>query len=76
MTQLLASIEDVNAFLPPNVQTQDSSAQLQVDAQRLIRAQLAAVYPPTTLASWINPDSTPELIKSDSRETNCLTLLC
>jgi hypothetical protein len=64
MTQLLASIEDVNTFLPPNVQVQDSSAQLQVDAQRLIRAQLAAVYPPTTLALWVNPDSTPELIRA------------
>jgi hypothetical protein len=62
--QLLASIEDVNTFLPPNVQISDSSPQLQVDAQRLINSQLVTVFPPATLSGWTDPAHTPEIIRA------------
>lgn len=63
--EILASLQDINTHLPEDkAKMLDSSDdQLQVDAQRLIRAQLSGVFQPSTLASWVDPDDTPELIR-------------
>lgn len=65
MSEILASLSDINAHLPPNVQiSNDVDASLQVDALRLIRGQLVSIFTGTILNSWDNPDDTPELIRS------------
>jgi len=65
MSEILASLSDVNAHLPPNVQINNSvDDSLQVDALRLIRGQLVTIFTPAVLNSWADPESTPELIRS------------
>lgn len=65
MSELLASLNDINAHLPPNVQiSNDVDDSLQVDALRLIRGQLVSIFTPMVLNSWTTPDTTPELIRS------------
>lgn len=65
MTQILASLADINTYLPPNVQISNTvDLGLQVDAQRLIRGQLANSYSAATLIGWTTPDTTPELIRA------------
>lgn len=65
MTSLLADLTDINAHLPANVQVNNAvDDSLQIDAFRLIRGQLSAVFDSSLIASWISPDTTPELIRS------------
>lgn len=65
MSEILASLSDINAHLPPNVQISNNvDDSLQVDAQRLIRGQLVSIFSGTILNSWDTPDNTPELIRS------------
>lgn len=63
--QLLASLQDTNTYLPPNVQISNAVDNgLQVDAQRLIRGQLVTTFSTDAIQSWDTPDHTPELIRS------------
>lgn len=63
--EILASLSDINAHLPPNVQVDNSvDDSLQVDALRLIRGQLVSIFSAPILTSWSDPDTTPELIRS------------
>lgn len=65
MAEVLASLSDINAHLPSNVQIDNSvDDSLQVDALRLIRGQLVTIFTPAVLVSWDKPDDTPELIRS------------
>lgn len=53
----IVGIDDVNVFLPEDklvVYTADDDA-LARDAERIIKARLASVYSPATLASWQQP---------------------
>src|SRR5215469_12649521 len=65
-TELLASLNDVNGWLTSDKleATPANSAQPQIEAWRLIRGQLASSFTPVTLASWVDPNSTPDLIRS------------
>lgn len=63
--QILASIEDVNGFLPDMVELSDGQdTQFQVDANRLVKSQLAGVYTPAILTGWDAPANTPGTIRS------------
>jgi hypothetical protein len=62
--QILASINDINGELPDLVKITDADdMQYQIDAKRLINSQLAGIFSPATLQSWITPDVTPGLIR-------------
>lgn len=62
--QILASIEDINGFLPDMIEITDGAdRQYQVDANRVVKAQLAGVYTPLILTGWDAPADTPELIR-------------
>ena len=62
----LASLEDINLFLPEDKIEVDNAryAPLQLDAERIVRGYLAGFFTPAILASWIDPDSTPGLVRS------------
>lgn len=64
--ELYATIEDINAHLPPGkAEIEDAEDDLlQVDAFRFIRSKLIGTFATTTLALWIDPDSTPEVIRA------------
>lgn len=62
----LADLSDVTTHLPtdkfPNLTSGDISGQL-ASAERVIKGWLVGIYDPATLASWVNPGATPELIR-------------
>jgi hypothetical protein len=64
----LADVHDINAFLPTDkiaaTEGNEETDRTLLDAERLIRGHLAGVYEPATLATWSDPDNTPELIRS------------
>jgi hypothetical protein len=65
---MLASIDDVNAFLPSDkFKATDGNpdiALFQTDVERLIKGYLSSAYSSSTLAGWAAPSSTPGLIRS------------
>lgn len=62
--EILATLEDVNGFLPDLVEITDGDdKQFQVDAQRVIKSQLAGVFTPLVLTGWDTPANTPQLIR-------------
>lgn len=62
--ELLASLKDVNTHLSEVNAIADSiDDQLQIDAQRVIRSQLGGVFQPTTIATWVDPATTPPIIR-------------
>lgn len=65
MTQILADLDDINTHLPEDKLQADDDVtdKLQIDAARLIRAMLAGFVPTATLALWVEPADTPELIR-------------
>lgn len=64
VNEILATLEDVNGFLPDLVEITDGDdRQLQIDAQRVIKSQLAGVFSPLILTGWDNPVDTPQLIR-------------
>lgn len=65
-SELLASLQDINGWLTDDKleANETNTAQLQIDAQRLIRGQLASSFTPTVLSSWITPATTPGLIRA------------
>lgn len=66
MAQLLASLNDVNTWLPDDKleANEANSSKLQIEAWRLIRGQLASSFLPTTLAGWTSPTTTPDQVRS------------
>jgi hypothetical protein len=65
---LFATLDDINVHLPADkARMQDAQDKyFQIDAYRLIRARLAGIFDPTILASWVDPASTPEIIREIS----------
>ncbi len=63
MAEILANLSDINTHLPPNVRATEALTDIQVDAQRLIRGQLTAIFSSTIISEWDKPDDTPELIR-------------
>lgn len=62
----LASLDDINTHLPEDKLslTEGTDDRFQIDAERIVRGYLAGAIPPVTLAAWVDPDSTPELIRA------------
>lgn len=63
---MFASISDIQTW--PREDRIDvnsvNSEKAGIDADRLIRAQLAGVFTPIVITSWADPNSTPELIRA------------
>lgn len=59
---------DVQAHLPADKlkfeEIPDDREQLILDAERIIRGHLATVISSATLATWVDPDSTPSVIRA------------
>jgi len=65
MNEILASLTDINTYLPDDkalMGDADDDA-FQIDTSRTIKGNLAGVFQPTTLVSWSTPENTPELIR-------------
>jgi Protein of unknown function (DUF1320) len=62
---LLASLDDVKVWLPDDkLQVTDGTiSNFQVEAYRIIKSQLAGVFTPVTLITWVSPATTPEIIR-------------
>jgi hypothetical protein len=65
---MLASISDIQNFLGDDkiIVTDANSNKAGIEADRLIRGQLAGVFTPLTLSTWVDPETTPELIRGIS----------
>lgn len=65
---MLASIDDVNTFLPQDklsaTDGNEEIARHQIDVDRVIKGYLSSTYSAATLAAWADPDSTPSFIRS------------
>lgn len=64
--ELYASLDDINTHLPPGkAEIEDAEDDLlQVDAFRFIRSKLVGTFATTTLALWVSPATTPEVIRA------------
>jgi hypothetical protein len=69
MAEILASIDDINANLPsidnvPVVEATSENADLiQVSVARVVRGYLSSAVDGATLMSWVDPDSTPDIVR-------------
>ena len=63
-----AALSDVNKHLPDDkAQASDADiTDLSIEADRLVRTRIASVVELDTVALWVDPDSTPEIIKTIS----------
>jgi hypothetical protein len=74
--EILASVDDINAYLPgldtggstsgyPVVveATMDNTVLLQVSTARVVRGYLSGVVDSTTLMSWDTPPETPDIVR-------------
>lgn len=62
---MFATISDINVHLPAD-KAQISDGQdgdLQIEAYRMIRSRLSSAFPIETIALWIDPTETPEVIR-------------
>jgi hypothetical protein len=70
ITPILASVDDINTFLPTDKLDASSDGAeaainlLEIEVARLIKGCLSGVFAPTVLASWVDPTSTPDYIRS------------
>jgi hypothetical protein len=64
--ELLASLEDINLFLPEDKlqMTDAEDDQYQVEVNRMVKAFLSQTFQPTTLAGWDEPTNTPDYVRS------------
>jgi hypothetical protein len=75
-TEILASTDDVNSYLPGRESggstsgypvvveaTEENTAILQVSIARSVRGYLSGVIDGTTLMSWVDPGTTPDIIR-------------
>lgn len=64
-TPVLASISDINAYLEERVVQADevNTEYIQISVARVVRGYLSPVVPSSTMALWVSPDVTPEIIR-------------
>lgn len=68
-TEILASLDDINAELPSESPeavaeaTLDNTDLLQISVARVVRGYLSTVVPRETLMLWSSPDATPETVR-------------
>jgi hypothetical protein len=65
-SELYATLDDINAHLPDHkAKIEDSDDDLlQVEAYRLIRAKLSSTFAAATLNLWVDPETTPGIIRT------------
>lgn len=65
MTQILASLDDINTHLPGDklLATDANTELLQLDAVRTIKGMLSGTFSVVTLAAWDAPANTPVFIR-------------
>jgi len=65
---VLASIDDINTFLPQDklsaTDGNEEIARHQIDVDRVIKGYLSSTYTAAILAAWVDPDDTPPFIRS------------
>ena len=68
MAEILASVEDVNAYLEDRVVKADdiNTELIQISVARIVRGYLARVVSNTTMATWVDPASTPDIVREIS----------
>jgi hypothetical protein len=68
MPEILASVRDVNAYLEDRVVKADdvNTELIQISVARIVRGYLARVVPNTTMATWTDPEHTPEIVREIS----------
>lgn len=61
----LAELTDINVHLPEDklVVLDADDSELQLDAERTVKARLSGTFSPVTLASWTDSTNTPATIK-------------
>lgn len=64
MAELLATTDDVNASLDGEVvlATEANTALIQVSVNRSVKAYLSRVLTWTTLNTWVDPETTPDIV--------------
>lgn len=62
---MFASKTDIQAWLDSDkIVVDDANSQKQnIEATRIVKGSLAGMFAPVVIASWADPDSTPELIR-------------
>jgi len=62
---MFASNADIQNFLGDDkiIVTDALAAKPNIEAERLIRGQLAGLFTPLTMSGWNSPENTPELIR-------------
>jgi len=64
---MLATLADINTHLPDDrlraTDGDENIAFFQIDVERTIKGYLSTVYSTTIIASWDEPDNTPEFIR-------------
>lgn len=67
---MLAALSDIRTHLAEDKLTvTDANTQtFQIEAARIVKSYLSGVFQATTLASWADPDSTPEIIRTIAGE--------
>lgn len=65
-TNVFASLTDIQSWLPSDKVPIDdaNSGKQNIDATRIVKGSLAGMFAPIVIATWVDPDSTPELIRS------------
>lgn len=63
---MFASKTDIQAWLQSDKILVDdaNSEKPNIEATRIVKGQLAGMFSPVVIASWADPDSTPEIIRS------------
>ena len=68
-TEILASLDDINAELPSEspeavaAATDDNTDLLQISVARVVRGYLSNTFSREVLMTWDTPDNTPEIIR-------------
>ena len=69
VTPILASVDDINTFLPTDkldagsAEAEAAINLLEIEVDRLVKGCLSGVFTPTVLADWDSPTSTPDYIQ-------------
>jgi hypothetical protein len=65
ITEIMASLEDINAELDGEVieANSDNTALVQINVSRMIRGYLSRVVSTVTMATWDNPEDTPDILR-------------
>ena len=64
-TTVFASLTDIQAWLQSDKITVDdaNSGKQNLEATRIIKGQLVGFFEPLVMESWVDPESTPEIIR-------------